>query len=77
MREALDVFYLVEGQVEGDEVCEGVEALDVRDEVVVEVDFGEGGGEDGGDVDCFDFVLAEAEALLWWSGCQWVWRGRT
>lgn len=63
MGEALDVFYLVEGEVEGDEVCEGVEALDVRDEVVVEVDFSEGRGHGDGNVDCFDFVLAEAEAL--------------
>ena len=34
---------LVEGEVERGELCEGFEALDVRYQVVVEVDFYEGG----------------------------------
>lgn len=44
---------LVEGQVERGDFGEGLETLDVRYEVVVEVDFGESGGSVGGDVDGF------------------------
>lgn len=55
---------LIEGEVEGGEFGESVESLDVCDEVVVEVDFGEGGGGVGGDVDSFYAVLAEAQALV-------------
>lgn len=64
VREALDVLDLVEGEVEGDEFGEGFETLDVRDEVVVEIDFSEGGSAIGGDIDGFQTVLAEAEALV-------------
>lgn len=64
MGEALDVLDLIEGEVEGGEFGESVESLDVCDEVVVEVDFGEGGGGVGGDVDSFYAVLAEAQALV-------------
>lgn len=43
----------IEGEVERGELGEGVEAFDVGDEVVVEVDFGEGRREDVGYVDGF------------------------
>lgn len=43
MAEALDVLDFVEGEVERGEFGEGVEAFDVCDEVVVEVDFCECG----------------------------------
>jgi hypothetical protein len=35
----------------------------MRNEVVVEIDFGEGRGSSGGDVDGFYPVLAQAETL--------------
>jgi hypothetical protein len=53
------VLDFVEGEVERGELCEGVEAFDVCDEVVVEVDFGEGWCEDVGYVDSFQSVLSE------------------
>lgn len=64
VRETLDVLDLVEGEVEGGECGEGLETFDVGDKVVVEVDFGEGCSSAGGDVDGFEAVLAEAEALV-------------
>jgi hypothetical protein len=51
--QTLDVLDLVEREVERGEFGEGVEALDVRDKVVIEVDFGEGRRDDVGYVDCF------------------------
>lgn len=63
VREALDVFDLVEGEIKGGEFGEGVEAFDVCNEVVVQVDFGEGWGGVGGKVDGFYAVLTEAETL--------------
>ena len=45
MGDFLDVFYFVEREVEGGEVCEGIEVTDVGDEVVVEVELSESWGE--------------------------------
>jgi hypothetical protein len=61
--EALDGFDLVEGEVEGDEFGEGVEAFDVGYQVVVEVDLGESCCSSGRYVDGFEAVLAQAETL--------------
>jgi hypothetical protein len=60
--DVFDVFDLVEGEVEGGEVDEVVEAADVGDEVVVEVEIAEGGGEIGETFDVLDQVLAQADA---------------
>jgi hypothetical protein len=70
VREALQVLDFVEGEIERDEVGEGVEALNVGDEVVIEVDFSEGWGERGWDRYGFEAVLAETEAL----GVGWLGR---
>lgn len=63
MLEALDVLDVVEGEVEGCEGGEGVEPFDVRERVVVEVEFLERCAPVGGEVGVGDVVLAEAEAL--------------
>jgi hypothetical protein len=63
MCEPLDVFDFVEGEVERGEFGEGVEALDVRDEVVIEIYFGECGCGVTGNVDGFYAVLSQAETL--------------
>lgn len=72
--QALYVFDLVEGEVEGGKFSEGVEAFDVRDEVVVEVDFCEGGGGGVGDGDGFYAVLTQAETLVMFSNGARGWR---
>jgi hypothetical protein len=57
--EPLDVLDLVEGEVEGDELGEGVEAFDVCDQVIVKVDLGEGCRGSWRYVDGFEAVLAQ------------------
>lgn len=49
---------LVEREVEGCKFCERFEPFDVRDEVVIKVDFGQRCGGVGGDVDRLYAVLA-------------------
>jgi hypothetical protein len=61
--EPLYVFNLVEGKVERCESCKGFETSDRGDEVVIEVELYEGGGECRRDRDGLDAVLAEAETL--------------
>jgi hypothetical protein len=51
---------LVEAEVEVLEEREGVEAFEVRYQIVVEVEVFEGEGEAVGEVDGGDMVLAEA-----------------
>lgn len=63
MGDVLNVFDFVEGKVERGKAGESVEAFDVRDEVVIEIDFEQGGAEGGGEVDGCYGVLSEAEAL--------------
>ena len=60
MRYVLDMFDLVETQIEQRQVGQVVETLDVTDEVVVEIELFEGCAEGGGEVDAADLVLAEA-----------------
>ena len=57
------MFDLVEGKVKRGEFCERVEALDVRDEVVVKVDFGQRCGGVGRYLDSLDTVLSQTETL--------------
>lgn len=53
------MFDFVEGKVERGEFCERVEALDVRDKVVVEVDFGQRCGGVGRYLDRLNTVLSQ------------------
>lgn len=62
MGDLLDVFYFVEGEVEGCEVGKLFQATNVCDEVIVEIEFGKGSGQRGQPFDFGDAVLAEAEA---------------
>ena len=62
MGDVLDVLDFVEGEVEGGKVDEVVQAADVRDEVVVEVEVVKGGGNTGDTLYVLDQVLAEADA---------------
>lgn len=63
MGDVLDVLDLVEGEVKRRQIGEVLEATaDVGDEVVVEVEFLEGGGYAGEAFDVLDEVLAEADA---------------
>jgi hypothetical protein len=63
VREPSDVFDLVEREVERGEFCEGVETFDMCDEVVVQIDLGQGGCGVTGDVNSFYAILSQAEAL--------------
>lgn len=60
VRHILDMFNLVEAQIEQRQIGQVVEALDVTDKVVVEIEFPEGCAEGGGEFDAADLVLAEA-----------------
>jgi hypothetical protein len=61
--EPLDVLDLVEGEVEGDELGEGVEAFDVCYKIVVEIYLCEGRGGSGRYVDGFEAILSQTETL--------------
>lgn len=54
------MFNLVEAQIEQRQIGQVVEAFDVTDQVVVEIEFPEGCAEGGGEFDAADLVLAEA-----------------
>jgi hypothetical protein len=56
----LDVLDLIEAQIEAGQVVEVLQALDVRNEVIVEIKFGQGLAEIGWEVDACYLVLAEA-----------------
>ena len=61
MIDLLDMFYFVEGKVEGCEVGEVFEATNVSNEIVVEVEVSECCGYTGEAFNFGDAVLAEAE----------------
>lgn len=58
----LDVFDFVEAEVEASEVGQSLEAADVGDEVVVEVEIFEGRGDGFETFDVLDQVLSQADA---------------
>lgn len=59
MADTLDVLDLVEAQVEADELDEAVQALDVLEEVVVEVNVLQGGAPRIREVDAGDLILPQ------------------
>lgn len=59
----LDLLDLVEAQVQTGEVRKCVKALDVRNEVVVQVEVFEGGAEGRRKFDMGDLVLAQTQSL--------------
>lgn len=61
--QALQVLDLVEGEVEGDELGESFKALDVCDQIIVEVDLGEGWCKGRWYFNGLETILTEAEAL--------------
>lgn len=63
MRHILDMFDLVETQIEQRQIGQVVKTLDVADEVIVEIKLFEVCAEGGGKVDAADLVLAEAQSL--------------
>lgn len=54
---------LVETEIETLQICEFVEAFDVADEVIVEVEFDERLRDVGGERDPLDLILSETETL--------------
>lgn len=58
MIHSLDVLDLVEAQVEGCKFGQSIKALDVCNEVVVEVEVCEGGGEVWWELGFLDLILA-------------------
>lgn len=59
MLDVLDVLDLVEAEVQTRQVARVLEAFDVRDEVVVEVELGQGLGDVRGQCDARYLVLAK------------------
>lgn len=51
MRDILDMLDLVEAQIQAGQVMEPLQALDVGDEVIVEIEFGQTGGDIRREVD--------------------------
>lgn len=51
MRDILDMLDLVEAQIQACQVMKFLQALDVRDEVIVEIKFGQAGGDIWREVD--------------------------
>lgn len=63
MINALDVLDLVVTQVQAAEFCEGVETLDVRDEIVVQFEILQSSGERLGELNRVNRVLAQTQFL--------------
>jgi len=64
VRDVLDVLYLVEAEVQTRQVCHVFESLDVRDEVIVEVELRQGRADVRGECDLRYLILSEAYFLL-------------
>lgn len=60
---------LIEAEVEARQVFELVEAFNVRDEVIVEVEFEERLRDVGGERDPMDLVLSQTETLCQSASC--------
>lgn len=58
MRHILDMLNLVKAEVQGRQV-EFIEVLDMRDEIIVEIEFFQRRGDIGWELDASYFVLAE------------------
>lgn len=54
---------LIKAEVQTSQIAEIVEALDVRDEVIVEIQLGQIRGDARGNIDTGDLILAEAQSL--------------
>lgn len=59
MRHILDMLDLIKAEVKHSQIAKVVQALDVRDEVIVEVEIGHVGRDGRGEVDARYLVLTE------------------